>query len=81
MYQANWELVVVSVDYKSGDDGYRPIYIMSIHVVELQFEMKIEVCQPHEKTCVILTGKKNCMDHGVFEEIIIITLYNNVSRQ
>ena len=46
----------MSVDYKSGDDGYRSIYIMSIHVVELQFE--IEVCEPHEKTCVILTGKK-----------------------
>lgn len=52
---------------------------MSIRVVELQFEMKIEVCQPHEKTCVILTGKKTCRDQGVFEEII--TLYNNVSRQ
>ena len=47
------------VNYKSGDDGYRSIYyIMSIHVFELQFEMKIEVCEPHEKTCVILTGKK-----------------------
>ena len=53
--------------------------IMSIHVFELQFEMKIEACEPHEKTCVILTGKKNCRDQGVFEEII--TLYNNVSRQ
>ena len=59
-------------------------YIMCIHknlVFELQFEMKIEVFEPHEKTCVIVTGKKNCMDHGVFKEIIIITLYNNVSRQ
>ena len=31
-------------------------------VFELQFEMKIEVFEPHEKTCVIVTGKEKL--HG-----------------
>ena len=34
-YQANCELVIMWVDYKPVDDGYRSIYLILIHEVHV----------------------------------------------
>ena len=47
--RANWELVIIWVDYRPTDDGYRCLYKMLIHesqVFELRSEMKFKVRDP-----------------------------------
>ena len=47
--RANWELVILWVDYRPTDDGYRCLYEMLIHeshVFELRSETKYKVCDP-----------------------------------
>ena len=44
IYQANWELVIIWVDDKPIDYGYRFVYVMSIHefcVLEVQIEVNV----------------------------------------
>ena len=41
-YQVNWELVVMWVDYKPVDYGYRSIYLILIHEVHVS-ELQIKI--------------------------------------
>ena len=43
-YQVKWELIVMWVDCKSVDDGYRCIYLILIHEVHvLELQIKINM--------------------------------------